>query len=307
MSTGQSMKLFRKQMKMHWQLYAIFLLPLISLIIFKYIPIYGIVISFKSYNPVKGISGSQWVGMKNFRQFFLSPSSFTIIRNTLKISLFSLIFSFPFPVLLAVMLNECKMVRYRKTVQMVTYLPYFISTVVLVGIVLQVTDTHTGAINIVLSNMGKPTVNFMGKTNLFVPIYVITDIWSQTGYNSVLYLAALTGVSPELHEAAVMDGASRVNRIIHIDLPSIMPTIVLMMIMRTGNIMNLGYEKVFLMQNDINIDVSEIISTYVYKVGLQNSNYSFSTAIGFMNTIVSLFMVTISNAVAKKLSGTSMW
>lgn len=294
-------------MKQHWQLYLIFLIPLIHVIIFKYGPMYGLVIAFKRFNPVRGIINSPWVGLKYFKQFFASPSSWQIILNTLRISITSLIFSFPFPILLAVALNECGNKFYKKTVQMITYAPYFISTVVLVGIILQVTDLRMGVINIAINLLGGEPINFMGNPDMFTSIYVISGIWAGAGYSSILYLAALSGVSPELHEAAIMDGASRVKRVWHIDLPTILPTVVLMLIMNLGKVMNLGYEKVYLMQNDLNISVSEVISTYVYKVGLKQSNYSFSTAIGLMNTVVSLILVSTSNYTAKKLTGNSMW
>lgn len=297
----------KRQMKQHWQLYLIFLIPLIHVIIFKYGPMYGLIIAFKRFNPVRGIVNSPWVGLKYFQQFFASPSSWQIIFNTLRISVTSLIFSFPFPILLAVALNECSNKFYKKTVQMITYAPYFISTVVLVGIILQVTDLRMGVINIAIDLLGGEPINFMGNPNMFVPIYVISGIWASAGYSSILYLAALSGVSPELHEAAIMDGASRIKRVWHIDLPTILPTVVLMLIMNLGKVMNLGYEKVYLMQNDLNISMSEVISTYVYKVGLKQSNYSFSTAIGLMNTIVSLILVSASNYTAKKLTGNSMW
>lgn len=301
------MQRLKRQMKQHWQLYLIFLIPLIHVIIFKYGPMYGLVIAFKRYNPVRGIMNSPWVGLKYFKQFFASPSSWQIIFNTLRISITSLIFSFPFPILLAVALNECGNKFYKKTVQMITYAPYFISTVVLVGIILQVTDLRMGVINIAIDLLGGEPINFMGNPDMFTAIYVISGIWAGAGYSSILYLAALSGVSPELHEAAIMDGASRVKRVWHIDLPTILPTVVLMLIMNLGKVMNLGYEKVYLMQNDLNISVSEVISTYVYKVGLKQSNYSFSTAIGLMNTVVSLILVSASNYTAKKLTGNSMW
>lgn len=301
------MQRLKRQMKQHWQLYLIFLIPLIHVIIFKYGPMYGMVIAFKKYNPVRGILNSPWVGLKYFKQFFASPSSWQIIINTLRISVTSLIFSFPFPILLAVALNECNNKFYKKTVQMITYAPYFISTVVLVGIILQVTDLRMGVINMAITALGGDAVNFMGNPKMFTGIYVISGIWSGAGYSSILYLAALSGVSPELHEAAIVDGASRLKRVWHIDLPTILPTVVLMLILDMGKVMNLGYEKVYLMQNDLNISLSEVISTYVYKVGLKQSNYSFSTAIGLMNTVVSLILVSCSNYTAKKLTGNSMW
>lgn len=303
----KTMKKRLKQMRRHWQLYLIFLLPLVHVLLFKYAPMYGIVIAFKRYNPVRGIMGSDWAGLKYFRQFFSSPLSWTVIINTLRISGLGMIFYFPVPIILAVALNECGSRFYKKAVQMITYAPYFISTVVLVGIILQVTDLRMGVINMAIQALGGQPINFMGKPEMFTGIYIVSDIWKGAGYSSILYLAALSGVSPELHEAAIVDGANKLKRVWHIDLPSILPTIVLQLIMSMGNIMNLGYEKVYLMQNDMNIAVSEVISTYVYKVGLQRSNFSFSTAIGLMNTVVSLILVSTANFTARRLTGSSMW
>lgn len=301
------MRTFGKQFRRHWQFYLIFLLPLVHVIVFKYMPIYGITIAFKRFNPVRGILQSPWVGLRYFQQFFASPNSLEIILNTLRISLYSLIAGFPVPILLAIAINECGSRGYKKVVQLVTYAPYFISTVVLVGILLQITDYRMGIINIAISRLGGQPINFMARPAMFAPIYVLSGIWQGAGYSSILYLAALTGVNPELHEAALVDGANRFRRVLHVDLPAILPTIVLMLIMNMGNILNIGYEKIYLMQNDMNLSASEVISTYVYKVGLKQANYSFSTAIGLMNTVVSLVMVTGANYTAKRLTGSSMW
>ena len=294
-------------MRNHWQLYVIFLFPLAHVIIFKYIPIYGIQIAFKKWNPSLGSVGSPWIGLKNFQQFFSSPDALRIIWNTLRISLLSLALSFPAPIVLALAVNACNKLRFKKTVQMVTYAPHFISTVIMVGIIMQLTDIRLGIINIIIKTLGFEPINFMGSAPLFPWLYVISGIWQQAGYKSVMYIAALAGISPELHEAATVDGASRFQRMLHVDIPGILPTIVLMLILDVGSLMNVGYQKVFLMQNNMNLGSSEIISTYVYKVGLKQANYSFSTAINLMNTLVSLILVTSTNYISRKLTETSLW
>ena len=296
-----------KDFRKNKRIYLMALPMLVFLLLFRYLPMLGISIAFQDFKTRAGIFGSPWVGLKYFRQFFASPSSWQIIFNTLRISITSLIFSFPFPILLAVALNECGNRFYKKTVQMITYAPYFISTVVLVGIILQVTDLRMGVINIAIDLLGGDPVNFMGNPDMFVPIYVISGIWAGAGYSSILYLAALSGVSPELHEAAIMDGASRIKRVWHIDLPTILPTVVLMLIMNLGKVMNVGYEKVYLMQNDLNLSVSDVISTYSYRIGLESAQYSLSTTITLFNSLVNCALLLIVNTVSRKLSETSLW
>ena len=296
-----------RMMRNHWQMYLIILLPLLHIVIFKYIPIYGIQIAFRKWNPILGITGSQWIGLKLFQQFFSSPDAPRIIWNTLRISLIDLFIGFPMPIILALAVNACTAQKFRKTVQMVTYAPHFISTVIMVGILMQITDMRLGAVNTILKALGFAPVNFMGSEALFPWIYVLSGVWQQAGYKSVMYIAALAGISPELHEAATVDGANRFQRLRHVDLPGILPTIVLMLILDVGAMLNVGYQKVYLLQNTMNLGSSEIISTYVYKVGLKQSNYSFSAAISLMNTIVSLIMVTSTNYISRRLTETSLW
>ena len=304
---AKRMKKTARQMLNHWQLYLIFLFPLAHIIIFKYIPIYGIQIAMKKWNPILGISGSEWLGFKYFEQFFRSPDAIRITLNTLRISIIELLLYFPSPIILALAVNACGRQRFRKTVQMVTYAPHFISTVIMVGIVMQLTDIRLGIINIIIKALGGTPVNFMGSTSMFPWLYVISGIWQQAGYKSVMYIAALAGISPELHEAATVDGANRFQRMRHVDIPGILPTIVLMLILDVGSMLNVGYTKVYLMQNSMNLGASEIISTYVYKVGLKQSNYSFSTAIDLLNTAVSLILVTSTNYISRRLTETSLW
>ena len=297
----------KKALRNHWQMYLLFLLPLVHIIVFKYWPIYGIQIAFKKWNPLLGINGSKWVGFTHFEQFFNSPDALIYIWNTLRIAVMELVLGFTIPVFLAIAVNSCPSNGYKKTVQLVTYAPHFISTVIVVSILEQITDTRIGIVNVMIMKLGGKPIGFMGNPDWFPWLYTLSGIWHSAGYSSIVYIAALTGISPELHEAATVDGASKVQRIWHVDIPGILPTIILMLIVHVGNMLNVGYAKVYLMQNSMNLSTSEIISTYVYKVGLQNSNYSFSTAINLMNTIVSLVMVTSTNAISKRLSDTSLW
>lgn len=289
----------------NWVLY-LFLLPtLIYLLIFHYWPMYGVQIAFRNFKPTKGIWGSPWVGMKNFDKFFHSYMFKDLLTNTIVLSVYQIVASFAFPILLALLLNYCVSNRLRKVTQMVTYAPHFISTVVLVGM-LNVFLSESGIINQLLNLLGLRSVPFLSDAGMFRHIYVWSHIWQRTGYNSVIYIAALAGVNPELHEAAIVDGANKLQRILHIDLPAILPTAILLLIMSTGNMLSLGFEKVYLMQNDLNLGVSEIISTYVYKIGLLNAQYSYSTAIGLFNNVINLVVLLTVNKIADKVSGTSL-
>lgn len=296
-----------KRMKRHWQLYLVVLLPMIYLIIFKYIPMAGVVIAFKDYNVIKGIWGSDWVGLKYFNQFFESPNFWMYIKNTLGISLYGLLVGFPAPILLALALNEIRNGIFKKSVQMVTYAPYFISTVIMVSILIVTLSPNVGIVSKFLQMLGMDNTNFMGIPGLFKTIYVWSDVWQHAGYGAIIYLAALSGVNTELYEAAKVDGASRLQKIANIDIPSLIPVSVILLILNLGNIMKLGFEKIYLMQNPLNISTSEVISTYVYKVGLLNSSFSFSAAIGFFNSVVNLILLVSVNYLARKLSNTSLW
>lgn len=289
----------------NWVLY-LFLLPtLIYLLIFHYWPMYGVQIAFRNFKPTKGIWGSPWVGMKNFDKFFHSYMFKDLLTNTIVLSVYQIVASFAFPILLALLLNYCVSNKLRKVTQMVTYAPHFISTVVLVGM-LNVFLSESGIINHLLNLLGLRSVPFLSDAGMFRHIYVWSHIWQRTGYNSVIYIAALAGVNPELHEAAIVDGANKLQRILHIDLPAILPTAIILLIMSTGNMLSLGFEKVYLMQNDLNLGVSEIISTYVYKIGLLNAQYSYSTAIGLFNNVINLVVLLTVNKIADKVSGTSL-
>lgn len=291
----------------HWQLYVILLLPLVLVAVFNYAPMYGIIIGFKDFSPKKGIMGSDWVGLKYFIQFFSSSKSLNIIGNTLILSLYSLVASIPVPIILAIALNEMNNRVFKKSVQMVTYAPYFISTVVIVSMLIQFTDSRLGIINKLTGLFGIPAVNYMGKAEWFRHLYVWSGVWQSAGYGAVIYMAALTGIPFELYEAAKIDGASKWRKIWSIDLPMILPTVSIMLILNLGQVMNIGFEKVYLMQNAANAQVSEVVSTYVYKIGLVKMNMSFSTAINLFNSVVNLVLVVAVNAISKRLSDTGLF
>lgn len=296
-----------KLVKKHWQLYLLVLLPLSFIIIFKYVPMVGSVIAFKDYNVIKGMWGSDWVGFKHFTQFFNLPIFWTIIKNTLGLSLYGLLVGFPAPIILALALNEVRQGLFKRSVQMVTYAPYFISTVIMVSIIIVALSPNTGIVNSFLGIFGVEPKNFMGEPGLFKTIYVFSDVWQHTGYGAIIYLAALAGVNPELYEAARIDGASRFQKILNIDLPSILPVTIILLILNIGNMMAIGFEKIYLMQNPLNVPTSEVISTYVYKVGLIESNFSFSSAVGLFNSVINLILLVLVNYLAKRISKNSLW
>ncbi|WP_169082796.1 ABC transporter permease [Paenibacillus sp. PL91] len=296
-----------RKMARHWQLYLVILLPIAYLIIFKYVPMAGIMIAFKDYNVIKGIFGSEWVGLKYFNQFFESPNFWLYMKNTLGISLYGLLVGFPAPIILALALNEVRNGLFKKSVQLVSYAPYFISTVIMVSILIVNLTPNVGIVSKLFSMLGVENTNFMGIPSLFKSIYVWSDVWQHTGYGAIIYIAALAGVNPELYEAAKVDGASRIQKIINVDIPSLIPVSVILLILNLGNLMKLGFEKIYLMQNPLNLATSEVISTYVYKVGLLGSSFSFSAAIGVFNSVINLALLVIVNYVARKLSNNSLW
>lgn len=297
----------RKVKNYNWQFWAIIAVPVIYAFVFAYIPMGGIIIAFKDYSIRKGIWGSDWVGFKYFIQFLTSTNSVLVIKNTLILGIYTLVVNFPIPIILAIAINEAGNRFFKKTVQMVTYAPYFISVVVLVGMMMQMMDLRSGIINVILQKIGMDPVNFFGDAKLFRSLYVWSGVWQTMGYSSIIYVAALSGVSPELQEAAIVDGASRMQRILHVDIPAILPTIIIMLIFRCADIVNIGMDKIFLMQNSLNASVSEVISTFVYKVGVVNANFGFSTAAGLFQSVVSFALLVLVNQICKKLTETSLW
>lgn len=304
-------KSLKVALKRDWQLYMFLLLPVTYIVVFAYIPMLGLQIAFRSFQAQLGSWNSPWVGFLNFRKFFSSFYFLRVLKNTLILSGYAIVFSFPFPIITALLMNTLRFRKFKNFCQTVITLPHFISVVVLVGMINQFFNARYGLYgNIVYKLIGAYPADPFSNPGSFRHMYIWSGIWQTFGWNSIIYLAALTSVSPSLHEAAMIDGASRWKRMLHIDIPSILPTIVIMLIMRTGSVMNIGFEKVFLMQNDINLKYSEIITTYVYKVGLSadgNTDFSYSTAIGFFNSIVNMILISVVNMVSNRVSGTSMW
>lgn len=302
-------KAAKVELTRNYQLFLLILLPIAYMIIFHYIPMYGAQIAFRQFRAVDGIWGSPWVGFDYFVRFFNTHMFSRIIRNTLTISIYSLAAGFPIPIILALSLNNATNKRFRKIVQTTTYAPYFISVVVMVGILMQFLSPKIGIVNKVIEALGGKAQMFMAEPTMFSSVYVWSGIWQGAGWGTIIYLAALAGVDVSLHEAAVVDGASRLRRIWHIDIPGILPTMVIILILNAGQLMNVGFEKVILMQNAMNLQTSEIISTYVYKIGLASNlpNYSYGAAIGLFNSVINFFLILIVNQIAKKATETSLW
>ncbi|MFD0961235.1 ABC transporter permease [Paenibacillus chungangensis] len=290
-----------------YQLYLLVLPTIAYFIIFHYIPIYGAQIAFKDFIAIKGIEGSPWIGFEHFERFFDSYQFWLVLKNTLGINIYELLVAFPAPIVLALLLNALSNARFKKFVQTVTYAPHFISVVVIVGMLNIFLSPHNGIANELMKMFGAEPIFFMGSPEWFKTIFVFSGIWQNIGWSTIIYLAALTSVSPSLHEAAVVDGASKLQRIAYIDLPSILPTIVILLILNIGNFMSVGFEKVYLMQNSLNVDASEIIQTYVYKVGLLNAQYGYSSAIGLFNSVINFILLLSVNRLAKRLKQNSLW
>ena len=306
----RSLLSWQRDLSVNYQLYLLVLLPVVYIFVFMYLPMYGTQIAFREFLAVKGIWGSDWVGFKYFLKFFDSPYFVRVVRNTLEISLYTLIAGFPFPILLALALNSALNRRFKKTVQMITYAPYFISTVVMVGMLFQFLSLRIGFVNDFLAALGFERVMFLSEPALFSSVYVWSGIWQFTGWNSIIYLAALSTVDPELHEAAIVDGANRLRRILHVDIPCILPTIVVLLIIQCGQLMTVSFEKVILMQRPLNLARSEIITTYVYKVGLAGSvfpDYSYGAAIGLFNAVINLLLILAVNKLSRTTTGQSLW
>ena len=301
----------RKIFRRDWQLYAFMLIPLIWVIIFCYAPMLGAQIAFRKYQPRLGIWDSPWVGFYQFKKFFNSYQFSRVMMNTVVISLYTILCSFPLPIIFALVLNSTRSRKFRTVTQTIVTMPHFISVVVLVGILLQIFNSRTGVYGTLMESItGAYPEDLFSKPANFRHMYVWSGVWQQFGWNSIVYIAALAAVSPELHEAAQIDGASRFQRLLHVDLPAILPTITIMLILRMGSVMTIGFEKVYLMQNSLNLTASEIISTYVYKVGLSSAgttDLSYSTAIGLFNSAINLVLISVTNFIARKLGGNGLW
>lgn len=296
----------RKNFLRNWQLY-LFLLPAITyFIIFHYVPMYGVQIAFKDFYATKGIMGSPWVGFEHFERFFNSYFFWRLLKNTIILNAYQLLL-FPLPIILALSLNEIRNTAAKKWAQTITYAPHFISVVVVVGMLIAFLDPITGIINHLIVSLGGEAIAFMESPKWFRHIYVWSGEWQSLGWSSIIYLAALAGVNPELHEAARVDGATRFQRIVHINIPTIMPTIIILFILNIGKFMSIGFEKVLLMQNSLNAETSDIIQTYVYQVGLLEGDYSFAAAIGLFDSVINIILLITVNYIARKTSENSLW
>jgi putative aldouronate transport system permease protein len=300
-----------KRYQPYWQLYVFLLVPVAYIVLFAYVPMAGLQLAFKKFDLRGGIWGSPWIGAGNFVKFFNSYTFTRVLTNTLRLSLYSVLASFPFPIVFALVLNSITGFRFKKFVQTVTYMPHFISVVVVVGMLMQLFHPVNGIYGAIVKALtGTTPKDLFAVPEAFPHLYIWSSIWQTFGWNSIIYLATLTSVSPELHEAAQMDGANRFKRILHVDFPALVPTIIVLLILRMGQVMSVGFEKAFLMQNDLNLRTSEIISTYVYKQGIGSggpSDYAYATAIGFFDSVVNLVLVAVVNRISRKVGEVSLW
>jgi len=296
---------FKKDLQLH----LIILVPFVWLIIFAYLPMYGLIIAFKEFFPNLGMIGSPWVGLVNFRNFFTSYQFPIVVRNTIGINVYTLLAGFPIPIILALSINNAGSRIFKKTVQMVTYAPYFISTVVMVGLIIQLLSPSVGLYGKLTRLLDIDAPSLLATPRYFKSVYVWSGIWQNMGWNSIIFIAVLSSVDRELYDAATVDGASRMQRISHIELPTIIPTAIILLIVNFGYLMTIGFEKIYLMQNDLNLASSEVIQTFVYKVSFENTipNFSYATAVGLFNSVVNLFLIVSVNAIAKRTTEVSLW
>lgn len=298
---------FWQYMKNNYQMYLLLLPGVVFTVIFCYFPMYGVQIAFRDFSFRKGIVGSNWVGLKHFARFVSSSNFWPLMRNTLGISIYSLVAGFPLPILLAFMLNELRSKKFKKTVQMITYIPHFISAVAICSMLTLFLDRTNGVFNHIIAAFGGERVAFLAEPRYFKTIYVLSGIWQGTGWSSIIYLAALGSVDPQMVEASIIDGANRFQKIIYIDFPTILPTIVTLLILNIGSLVGVGAEKILLLQNDLNMEASDVISTYVYRLGIQDAQYSYTTAIGLFNSVVNVILLVLCNSFCKHVTETSLW
>lgn len=296
----------KKDWKGNRSLYLMVLPVILFYILFHYKPMYGAIIAFQDYNPRQGVTGSEWVGFDQFIRFFTSPYFGRLVKNTLLLSVYGIIYGFPAPIILALLLNELRARRFKKTVQTITYLPHFISLVVVTGIIKDFTQS-TGLINDIIVMFGGERSSLIQNPALYRTIYIVSDIWQGIGWGSIIYLSALSGVDQQLYEAASIDGAGRWKQLIHVTLPGIAPTIVIMLIMRMGQLLGTGYEKTILLYNEATYETADVIASYIYRVGILERNWSYSTAIGLFNSVINLALLIATNKISRRVSETSLW
>lgn len=305
--TGNKWQIFWKDLKRDKLLYLLLILPITVYALFYYKPMFGLQIAFKNYNVFQGISESPWVGFEHFKTFFTSPFFGRTLKNTLMLSLYNMLFAFPAPIILALMFNEVQKIKFKKFVQTCTYIPHFISVVIVASLVTSFLSPSSGVINTIISAFGGEKVYFLTKPEYFRTIYTIMGIWQSTGFNSIVYLSVITAIDTSLYEAAMIDGANKWKQITNVTIPSILPTIVMMFIMRLGNILNVGYESIILLYQPATYETADTIGTYIYRVGLENSQYSLATAVGLVNGVVGLLLVILSNTISKRVTEYGLW
>lgn len=296
----------KNHFRRYWVLYAMMVVPVIYYLVFKYLPMFGSILAFRRYRPGMGPFGTEWT-LRYWERFLRDPAFWSALRNTVITSVSNLVINFPIPIIFAILLNEVRAKKFKKVVQTISYMPRFISTVVVIAILNELLSPSSGMINQLIVALGGEPIYFMNQSAWFRPIYILSETWQFTGWTAIIYLAAITSISPDLFEAAEMDGASRLQQIWYVTIPSILPTVMVMLIMNVGHLLSLGFEKILLMYSPANSGVSDIIDTMVYRVGLAQQNYSYATAIGLFSGLVGLVLVTTSNAVSKKLTGESIY
>lgn len=290
----------------HWQLYLLVLIPMITVFIFHYIPLAGVQIAFRDYTAKGGFFNSKWVGWKHFARFFNYPKFWEIMWNTLRINIYNLL-TFPLPIILAIMFNDLKNGWFKRTTQMLTYAPHFVSTVVLCSLTIMFLNRDTGVINVVIRLFGGEADDWMGKSELFAPIYVISDLWKNWGWDTIIYLSALSSLSLELIDAARIDGANRLQIVRNIYIPHLKPTVITLFLLKMGTMVHIGFEKVFLLQNPLNLDSSTVLGTYIYEVGIKSTQYSYASAVGLFESVIAIVLVVTFNYISRKVSETSLW
>ncbi|PZD95859.1 sugar ABC transporter permease [Paenibacillus sambharensis] len=290
-----------------YQLWIMILPALIVIFIFNYIPMYGIQLAFRDYDFSKGLTGGEWQGLYYFRQFIDSYLFTDLMRNTFLISFTTIIVGFPAPIILALVINQIRRKRMKQVMQTTVYLPHFISIIVMVGMLHVLLSPETGVVGLIMKSVGLGDINLLASTSTFIPVYVLSDIWQHCGWNSIIYLAALSTIDPQLYDAAKMDGASRWQTIRYVDFPALVPTIVILFILSMGSILSTGFEKIFLMQNSLNLPVSEVIATYVYKIGIISNQFSYASAIGLFNTLINFVFLFAMNAISRRVSDNSLF
>lgn len=296
-----------KKMLEYKQLYFLLLPTLVYIAIFNYQPMYGLLMAFKNFSPLDGVWGSPWVGLEHFRRFITSPMFFTVLKNTLTISIYSLVAGFPIPILLAFALHYTSNKYFKKTVQTITYAPHFLSVVVICSLCMMLFSPRSGIVNVFIEKLGGERIFFMAEPEYFKHIYVWSGVWQNCGWNSIIYIAALAGIDQSIHESALIDGANQLQRMWYIDFKCIIPTIAVLLILNCGSIMSVGYEKVLLLQNSLNAETSEVISTYVYKKGIVGGEFSFSAAVGLFNSVINFILLFTVNFISRKLNDVGLW